>query len=100
MGENIVDPANENPDANVDAHVEPTNNCAPDNVEPNMDVPQKETQQSLGESRSKEKKFQQNRRNITTKIGRKKILPNIPSVPIDRISFQLEERVQRWKYVV
>ncbi|KAA0035515.1 envelope-like protein [Cucumis melo var. makuwa] len=34
---------------------------------------------------------EQNRRNITTKIGRKKVPLNIPSVPIDGISFHLEE---------
>ena len=45
-------------------------------------------------------KSQQNRCNITTKIGRKKISHNIPSVPIDEISFHHEENVQRWKFVV
>ncbi|TYK03217.1 uncharacterized protein E5676_scaffold298G00290 [Cucumis melo var. makuwa] len=46
------------------------------------------------------RKFQQNWHNITTKTGRKKIPPNIPSVPIDEISFHPEEIVQRWKFVV
>ncbi|XP_050941306.1 uncharacterized protein LOC127149565 [Cucumis melo] len=46
------------------------------------------------------RKSQQNRRNITTKTGRKKIPPNIPSVPIDGISFHHEESVQHWKFVV
>ncbi|KAA0035674.1 uncharacterized protein E6C27_scaffold285G003740 [Cucumis melo var. makuwa] len=46
------------------------------------------------------KKVLQNRRNITTKTGRKKVPLNIPSVPIDGISFHLEESVQRWKFVV
>ncbi|KAA0054768.1 uncharacterized protein E6C27_scaffold437G00500 [Cucumis melo var. makuwa] len=52
------------------------------------------------ESRSAKKKFQQSRQNITTKTGRKKIPPNIPSDPIDGISFHLEENVQCWKFVV
>ncbi|XP_008450214.2 uncharacterized protein LOC103491875 [Cucumis melo] len=46
------------------------------------------------------RKSQQNRRNITTKTGRKKIPPNIPSVPIDGISFHHEENVQRLKFMV
>ncbi|KAA0067004.1 uncharacterized protein E5676_scaffold14G00020 [Cucumis melo var. makuwa] len=40
--------------ADVDAHVEPIDTCAPNNVEP-----QPETQQSLGESRPKGKKYLQ-----------------------------------------
>ncbi|KAA0059857.1 uncharacterized protein E5676_scaffold184G00580 [Cucumis melo var. makuwa] len=95
LGENIADPTNENPDANADAHGEPIDNYALDNVEPNVDVPQRKTQQPLGESRPKEKKFQQNRRNITIKTGRKKVLPNIPSVPINGISFHLDERLSK-----
>ncbi|TYJ96683.1 putative mitochondrial protein [Cucumis melo var. makuwa] len=39
------------------------------------------------------RKSQQNRRNITTKTGRKKIPHNIPSIPIDGISFHHEENV-------
>ncbi|XP_008456227.2 uncharacterized protein LOC103496232 [Cucumis melo] len=46
------------------------------------------------------RKSQQNRCNKTTKIGRKKIPPNIPSVPIDGILFHHEENVQCWKFVV
>ncbi|TYK06172.1 uncharacterized protein E5676_scaffold287G00260 [Cucumis melo var. makuwa] len=46
------------------------------------------------------RKSQQNRRNITTKTGRKKISPNIPSVPIDGISFHHEESVQCWEFMV
>ncbi|KAA0047932.1 uncharacterized protein E6C27_scaffold199G00080 [Cucumis melo var. makuwa] len=34
------------------------------------------------------------------KAGRKKIPPNIPFVPMDEISFHLEENVQRWKFFV
>ncbi|TYK01623.1 gag-pol polyprotein [Cucumis melo var. makuwa] len=48
-------------------------------------------------SKRAERKFQQKRHNITTKTGRKKIPPNIPSIPIDGISFHHEESVQRWK---
>ncbi|KAA0037815.1 uncharacterized protein E5676_scaffold1567G00670 [Cucumis melo var. makuwa] len=47
-----------------------------------------------------EKKAQQKRRNITTKTGWKKIPPNIPSIPIDGISFHHEESVQCWKFVM
>ncbi|KAA0067026.1 envelope-like protein [Cucumis melo var. makuwa] len=43
-------------------------------------------------SKPAEKKTQQNRRNITTKTGRKKIPLNVSSVPIDGISFHHEER--------
>ena len=46
------------------------------------------------------RKSQQNRRNITTKTGRKKISPNIPFVPIDGISFHHEESVQCWEFMV
>ncbi|TYK14799.1 gag-pol polyprotein [Cucumis melo var. makuwa] len=42
-------------------------------------------------SKPAEKKAQQKRRNITTKTDRKKIPPNVPSVPIDGISFHHEE---------
>ncbi|KAA0053527.1 envelope-like protein [Cucumis melo var. makuwa] len=52
------------------------------------------------ESQSAKKKSQQNQHNITTKTGRKKIPPNVPPVPIDGISFHLEESVQCWKFVV
>ncbi|KAA0045602.1 uncharacterized protein E5676_scaffold280G00670 [Cucumis melo var. makuwa] len=61
LGENFDDPANQNL-ADVDAHIELTDTCAPDNVEP-----QPKTQQSPGESRPKGKKFQQNWQNITIK---------------------------------
>ncbi|XP_008462943.2 uncharacterized protein LOC103501207 [Cucumis melo] len=61
---------------------------------------QPETQQSPGVTRTKRKKFQQNRGNITTITGRKKVSLNISSVSIDGISFHLEENVQRWKYIV
>ncbi|KAA0025737.1 uncharacterized protein E6C27_scaffold653G00220 [Cucumis melo var. makuwa] len=54
----------------------------------------------LAASKPAEKQAQQKRRNITTKTGRKKIPPNIPSVPIDGISFHHEESVQHWKFVV
>uniref|UniRef100_A0A9I9EA02 Envelope-like protein n=1 Tax=Cucumis melo TaxID=3656 RepID=A0A9I9EA02_CUCME len=50
-------------------------------------------------SQPPKRKTQQLRRNITTKTGRKKILANIPSVPIDGISFHHEENVQCWKFV-
>ncbi|TYK27067.1 uncharacterized protein E5676_scaffold95G00660 [Cucumis melo var. makuwa] len=46
------------------------------------------------------RKTQQARRNVTTKTSRKKIPTNVPSVPIDGISFHHEESVQRWKFVM
>ncbi|KAA0026052.1 uncharacterized protein E5676_scaffold115G00350 [Cucumis melo var. makuwa] len=56
-GGNFDDPANQNP-ADVDTHVEPTDTCTPDNVEPDVNVePQPKTQQSPGTSRPKGKKF-------------------------------------------
>ena len=59
----------------VDVHVEPTNTCTIDTVEPDVNNElQPETQQSPGVSRSKGKKFKQNRWNIATKFVRKKIL--------------------------
>ncbi|KAA0062321.1 uncharacterized protein E6C27_scaffold154G00730 [Cucumis melo var. makuwa] len=67
-------------------------------VAPNVNPPQTKFGQPRVEPRSKRKKPQPNRHNITTKTGRKKIPPNIPSIPIDEISFHLEESVQRWKY--
>ena len=39
MGENIDDPVDENPDTNADDHVEPTDNYAPNDVVPNVNVP-------------------------------------------------------------
>uniref|UniRef100_A0A9I9CUV9 Uncharacterized protein n=1 Tax=Cucumis melo TaxID=3656 RepID=A0A9I9CUV9_CUCME len=78
-----------------DENVEPTNSGTTNTVEPNVHNDfQLGTQQSPKVSRRMGKKFQQNRRNITTKTGRKKIPRNIPSVPIDEISFYLEENVQ------
>ncbi|XP_050939309.1 uncharacterized protein LOC103495034 [Cucumis melo] len=42
----------------------------------------------------------QARRNVTIKTGKKKIPANVPSVPIDEISFHHEESVQCWKFVM
>lgn len=36
---------------------------------------------------------------VTTKASRLKILPNVPFVPIDYVSFHYEDSVYRWKYV-
>ncbi|KAA0060188.1 uncharacterized protein E6C27_scaffold542G00690 [Cucumis melo var. makuwa] len=48
LGGNFDDPANQNP-ADVDAYIEPTDTCAPENVEPDVNVePKLETQQSPG----------------------------------------------------
>ncbi|KAA0066044.1 uncharacterized protein E5676_scaffold446G00670 [Cucumis melo var. makuwa] len=68
-----------------------------DTVDPS--APQ-ETPPVPTEPKPARKKGQQIRRNITTKVGRKKIPLNIPSVPINGISFHLEENVKRWKFVV
>ncbi|KAA0053559.1 uncharacterized protein E5676_scaffold522G00770 [Cucumis melo var. makuwa] len=46
------------------------------------------------------RKTQQARRSVTTKTGRKKIPANVPSVPIDGVSFHHEDNVQRWKFVM
>ncbi|KAA0032885.1 uncharacterized protein E5676_scaffold504G00200 [Cucumis melo var. makuwa] len=56
---------------------------------------QPETQLVREESRQARKKVQKNQRNITTKTSRKKLPPNISSVPIDGISFPLEENLIR-----
>ncbi|KAA0033040.1 uncharacterized protein E5676_scaffold121G00600 [Cucumis melo var. makuwa] len=45
VGENIVDNVGENLDENVGEHVKPTDNSAPDDVEPNVNVPQTEFEQ-------------------------------------------------------
>ncbi|KAA0055447.1 uncharacterized protein E5676_scaffold314G00170 [Cucumis melo var. makuwa] len=95
VGENIAKTVNENPSANVDDHVEPTDNSTPDDGVPNGNVPPTEAEQPPDESRAKGKKSQQSRHNITKKTMREKIPPNIPSVLINRISLHLEESIQR-----
>ncbi|KAA0040417.1 uncharacterized protein E6C27_scaffold35G00400 [Cucumis melo var. makuwa] len=92
------DNVGENIHENVGKHVEPNNNSAPNGVEPNESVPPTEPEQPRADQKSKMTKTQEGRPMVTTKTGRKKILPNIPSVPIDGISFRLKESVQRWKY--
>ncbi|KAA0034785.1 uncharacterized protein E6C27_scaffold213G00080 [Cucumis melo var. makuwa] len=78
-----------------DENVEPVIIGTTNTVEPDVNNDfQPETQQSPEVSRPTGKKFQQNRRNITTKTGRKKIPLNIPYVSINGIN------VQCWKYVV
>ncbi|TYK05279.1 uncharacterized protein E5676_scaffold108G00960 [Cucumis melo var. makuwa] len=75
----------------------------PDVVSKNVNnnvLAQLETPSISTEPKPSRKKGQQLQRNITTKVGRKKIPLNIPSVPIDGISFHLEENVQRWKFVM
>ena len=88
--------------ANDEDNGEPVNNGVHDDyeipvnesIEPDVhNDPQPETQLVPKVSRPTRKKFQQNQRNITTKTGRKKISPNIPSILIDGISFHLEENV-------
>ncbi|KAA0042993.1 uncharacterized protein E6C27_scaffold75G00670 [Cucumis melo var. makuwa] len=56
--------------------------------------------ESLKGPKPPKRKTQQGMRNVTKKTGRKKILANVPSVPIDGISFHHEESVQRWKFVM
>ncbi|TYK30384.1 uncharacterized protein E5676_scaffold575G00640 [Cucumis melo var. makuwa] len=58
VGENIAGTINENPGANVDDHVEPTDNSPPDDGVPNVNVPPAESEQPPLESREKEKKSQ------------------------------------------
>uniref|UniRef100_A0A1S3CJR8 Putative plant transposon protein domain-containing protein n=1 Tax=Cucumis melo TaxID=3656 RepID=A0A1S3CJR8_CUCME len=87
--EDVVEPVNTD-DHNDEVPVD-------DNVDQST---HQETQSVPTEPKPSRKKVQQNRRNITTKTGRKKVPLNIPSVPIDGISFHLEESVQRWKFVL
>ncbi|KAL0548916.1 hypothetical protein IC582_013393 [Cucumis melo] len=99
---------NDEPLAGDDDVVEPVNTDDHNDevpVDDNVDQgahngSQLETQLVHEESRQARKKVQQNRCNITTKTGRKKIPSNIPSVPIDGISFNLDENIQCWKFVV
>ncbi|KAA0033151.1 flocculation protein FLO11-like [Cucumis melo var. makuwa] len=37
---------------------------------------------------------------VSTKARRRKVPPNVPSVPIDGVSFHYEEGAHKWKYVV
>ncbi|KAA0058506.1 flocculation protein FLO11-like [Cucumis melo var. makuwa] len=37
---------------------------------------------------------------VSTKAGRRKVPPNVSSVPIDEVSFHSEEGAHKWKYVV
>ncbi|KAA0042905.1 putative mitochondrial protein [Cucumis melo var. makuwa] len=84
------------PFAPNDAHA-----YVPDNVPGDVSAaPEGKTDVQSDENEPIKRKSQQNRRTITTKIGRKKIPPNIPSVPIDGISFHHEENVQRLKFMV
>ncbi|KAA0060406.1 hypothetical protein IC582_014196 [Cucumis melo] len=100
VGENIAEIVHKNPGANVDDHVELTYNSTIDDGVPNVNVPPTESEQASTKSRAKGKKSQESCLNITTETERKKIRLNIPPVPINGISFHLEESVQRWKYVV
>ncbi|KAA0063826.1 uncharacterized protein E5676_scaffold202G00090 [Cucumis melo var. makuwa] len=94
-------PASPPPFATVDAHESVPNDVpeVPPNDDDNLAVPSTSADIPTA-SKLAERKFQQKRCNITTKTGRKKIPPNIPSVPIDGISFHHEESVQCWKFVV
>ncbi|KAA0066271.1 gag-pol polyprotein [Cucumis melo var. makuwa] len=37
---------------------------------------------------------------VSTKTGRRKVPPNVPSVPIDGVSFHSEEGAHKWNYVL
>ncbi|KAA0060127.1 envelope-like protein [Cucumis melo var. makuwa] len=89
MDENEVDPPN--PD------IHPEEVLA--NADDNLAVPPGSPEIPIALKPAK-RKSQQNRCNITTKTGRKKIPHNISSVSIDGISFYHEENVQRWKFMV
>ncbi|TYK27297.1 envelope-like protein [Cucumis melo var. makuwa] len=103
-GDNTTAPVRHPNDCRVEDEVEPqhpniSTEEVPPNDDDNPDVPPTSTDIPAA-SKPVEKKAQQKRRNITIKTGRKKIPPNIPSVPIDGISFHHEESVQHWKFVV
>ncbi|TYK27163.1 cell wall protein RBR3-like [Cucumis melo var. makuwa] len=89
-------PTSENPTSEHSIEVqEPNkgNEASRDILDPVSDV---------GEDRPQKKSRKASTRPkvITTKTGHRKVPPNIPSIPIDGISFHLEESVHRWKYVV
>ncbi|XP_050942918.1 uncharacterized protein LOC103500104 [Cucumis melo] len=96
--EDVVEPVG-NEDVVEPIDIDDHNDEVP--VDDNVDQSaQQETQSVPTEPKPSRKKVQQNHRNITTKTSKKKVPLNIPSVPIDGISFHLEESVQRWKFVV
>ncbi|TYK27300.1 envelope-like protein [Cucumis melo var. makuwa] len=96
--EDVVEPVG-NEDVVEPVDIDDHNDEVP--VDDNVDQSaQQETQSVPTEPKPSRKKVQQNRRNITTKTSKKKVPLNIPSIPIDGISFHLEESVQRWKFVV
>ncbi|TYK09670.1 beta-glucuronosyltransferase GlcAT14B-like [Cucumis melo var. makuwa] len=81
------------PTDRVAENVEPNDNSAPTYDDPNVNVHPFESEQPRADPKPKVKKTQHGRRMVTTKTGRKKTPQNIPSVPIDGISFHLEEMV-------
>uniref|UniRef100_A0A9I9DXI7 Envelope-like protein n=1 Tax=Cucumis melo TaxID=3656 RepID=A0A9I9DXI7_CUCME len=83
-----------------DENVELDVNNAPLNSDPNVSILASESNPPPADPKQKSKKTQKGSHMVTIETSRRKVPPNIPYVPIDRISFHLEESVQRWKYIV